>query len=145
MAKVSASMQAKNKELVIQKLKPYLQSWVRIKRAIRHYNASHDKELPVAERTIYDWLDLDELFRSKIDSFKDYLTIVARNNIAKKIIDWDCAYSWKWLESHEHTEFAKDSRYEDSQKPMINNALWEKLKRIEEREKERAKKRKYEK
>ena len=133
MAKVSKQSQEQNKKLVIAKLKPFLQAWVRIKEAVRHYNATHDKELPVAERTIYDWMNQDELFRSKIESLYDYITTIAYNNIAKKIISWDCNLSWKWLETHAKKEFSKDPRFEHVNKPKVNNSLRERLKSIEER------------
>lgn len=133
MAKITKKQKAENQDKIIEKLKPFLQRWLRINRAIMRYNLLNEKTDSIATRTVYQWIEDDELFRTKIKAIQDSINIIARTNVSKKIEDWDYNASWKWLQAHEPEEFwdkkeltLKDNATKDPIWDIINKWLWKK-------------------
>ena len=110
-----------SKYLVLEKLKPYFQCELDIKRSCDAFNTKARDEFYaalarglttrtspeyIARSTVQTWYDSDEEVRHQIDSWKDTINILARQKWREKIQMGDYQASKDWLERRERSEFA---------------------------------------
>lgn len=110
-----------SKYLVLEKLKPYFQCELDIKRSCDAFNTKARDEFYaalarglttrtspeyIARSTVQTWYDSDEEVRHQIDSWKDTINIMARQKWRERIQMGDYQASKDWLERRERWEFA---------------------------------------
>ena len=103
-----------NRDKVLDSLKKYLQLDLSVDRACSAYNAGEydksriEKRKPVfiAKSTVYEWMQQDEEFRSKIEFYKDTPNVLARQTWREKIAKGDYQAAKDWLERKEKSEFS---------------------------------------
>lgn len=73
----------------------------------------------MAESSYYKYLLADEDFAERMSLARDYVTEIARGNVARKIKRGDTALSTWWLERKKSDEFSTKSKVENSGEQKI--------------------------
>lgn len=110
-----------SKYLVLEKLKPYFQCELDIKRTCDAFNTKardefysslargltkREKPEYIARSTVQTWYEQDDDVRHLIDSWKDTINIMARQKWRERIQMGDYQASKDWLERRERDQFA---------------------------------------
>lgn len=103
-----------DREEILEKLKKYLQLDLSVTRACNAYNSAEyelsriEKRKPqfIAPRTVNEWAQHDEEFRSKIEFYQDTPNVLARTTWREKIVKGDYQAAKDWLERKEKNEFS---------------------------------------
>ncbi len=85
-----------NKETILAKLEPYLKVGLRLNAAVNNYNLEHENDF-VVRRTVQDWYNTDNEVRQKIDIWREYGSIMARQVLFEAIGSKDLKASLIWL------------------------------------------------
>lgn len=104
---------ARNKEKVIEAVRPYLQLGYSVHKAC--------KNACIPQSTFQTWVDKDDDLRSNVISWQNRVSSKAREVVAKDINTGDVGSAKWWLERQERKEFGNRPEVDDdSQVTLIN-------------------------